>query len=106
MKRSFLLLLAAVLLGNMRVCANKYYWYAGQIKPNSMLATPTTSEEFLCNNWFELGDNLPDNINKLVKGGAADGGAWYIAVPCAEGQTYYPCASDLSTPGQLCSMDK
>ena len=90
--------MAAVLLSGVNASAHKYYWYAGQIKPISMSVDPTPSEEYLCNNWFELGDNMPDIISKLLKGGANDGGAWYMAVPCAEGQSFYPTASDLSTP--------
>lgn len=97
MKTKNLFLMVAILL-SINVSAQKYYWYAGQIKPNSISEAPTTSNEYLCNNWFELGDNLSDNIYKLVKGGASEGGSWFVAVPCAEGQTYYPSASDLSTP--------
>ena len=53
MKTKKLFLMVAILL-SINVSAQKYYWYAGQIKPNSISEAPTTSNEYLCNNWFEL----------------------------------------------------
>ena len=91
--KKFFMLLAAVLLGSVSAFAQKYYWYAGQVKPSSMSSDPTTSDEYLCNNWFELGEEMPSEIYKLIKGGTQDGGAWYVAVPYANNQTYYPSTS-------------
>lgn len=90
----FFLLLVAVLQGSTSVFAQKYYWYAGQVKPTSMSTEPTASDEYLCNNWFELGEEMPSEICKLIKGGTQDGGSWYVAVPYANNQTYYPSSSD------------
>ena len=55
-----------------------------------MYSYPTTSDEYLCNNWFDLGEEMPNEIHKLIKGGTQDGGSWYVAVPYANNQTYYP----------------
>ena len=40
----FFLLLVAVLQGSTSVFAQKYYWYAGQVKPTSMSTEPTASD--------------------------------------------------------------
>ena len=95
MKQKIFTLLAAVLLSSANLFAQSsegttYYWYAGQIKPTSMSTKPTPSDEYLCNNWFELGEEMPSELHKLIKGGTQNGGSWYVAVPYANNQTYYP----------------
>lgn len=62
----------------------KYYWYAGQIEPTSMSSNPTPSSTFTCNNWFEIGTELPTSIVQQVTGGTR-GNAWYAAMPTDAG---------------------
>ena len=60
----------------------KYYWYAGQSQPTSLTSNPTPSAEFTCNNWFEIGTELPTSITQRVTGGVL-GQGWYVALPSA-----------------------
>ena len=60
----------------------KYYWYAGQSQPTSLTSNPTPSAEFTCNNWFEIGTELPTSITQRVTGGVS-GQGWYVALPSA-----------------------
>lgn len=60
----------------------KYYWYAGQSQPTSLTSNPTPSVEFTCNNWFEIGTELPTSITQRVTGGVS-GQGWYVALPSA-----------------------
>lgn len=62
----------------------KYYWYAGQIEPTSMTSNPTPSSTFTCNNWFEIGTELPTSIVQQITGGTR-GNAWYAAMPTDAG---------------------
>ena len=57
-----------------------YYWYAGQVKPVSMVGAPVANDDFICNNWFDFGTVLPDTISQRVIGGN-QGEMWYAAFP-------------------------
>ena len=70
-----------------------YYWYAGQEDPSSWTSINTTGNSSNSNKllsgadewtsgggWHELGQEVPDEIQKVIKGGQ-NGLCWYVMVP-------------------------